>query len=111
MKRLTIIAMLCSASWCSPHRLFKMSVVAVAGATAADISSSVGMRELNPILGRGAFGPRQAGICVGASGGVLLVEWVMMRHQASERAAAVANFGMAAAHGAVAYHNYTLPRY
>jgi hypothetical protein len=111
MKRLTIIAMLCSASWCSPHRLFKMSVVAVAGATAADISSSVGMRELNPILGRGAFGPRQAGLCAGASGGVLLIEWFMVRHHASERAAAVANFGMAAAHGAVAYHNYTLPRY
>jgi hypothetical protein len=110
MKRFAIIFLICSTAWCGPHRLFRASLAAVASATAADISSSVGMRELNPILGRGAFGTRQAGICVGISSGVVLAEWLFMRHHTDrERAAAFANFGLAAAHAAVATRNYRLP--
>ena len=110
MKRFAIIFLICIPAWCGPHRLWKASLAAVAGATVADIGSSVGMRELNPILGRGAFGPRQAGVCAGISGGLILAEWLLVHHHPErEQAVAVANFGMAAAHGAVAVRNYRLP--
>jgi hypothetical protein len=53
MKRLILLILFCSLSSQAEERgnkLWKWSVVALAASTAADVHSSYGMRELNPIL-------------------------------------------------------------
>ena len=82
------------------------SVGMLAAATAADIYSSRGGYELNPILGRGQFGARQAGIKIGAVVGLATVQrLVLRRHPRAERSFVVANVASGAATGLVAYRN------
>jgi hypothetical protein len=89
-----------------PNRLWKWSLAAVAAATAADISSSVGRYELNPVLGRGPFGGRQIGIKLGIAGGAMLVEsLIVRRHPECGKAFAYGNLAHGAVTGAVAASN------
>ena len=91
----------------SHRRLFVASIIAAAGGLSLDAASSVGMRALNPVIGRGAFGPRQAAFGVGISGTAIVTGWLLVRHRPErESTVIVCNFGLAAMHGAIAARNY-----
>lgn len=80
-----------SASW-------KISAVALAGALAADIATSWGKREINPLVptAGGTFGGRSAGLKIGVTGGALVAQhFFLKKSPQAERAMTFANFGMA----------------
>jgi hypothetical protein len=83
-------------------------------ANALDIRSSWKKRELNPVLAQpsAAFGWQAALLKMGISGAVMGIEYFTTRHHGYSglyRILSIANFGSAAAVGAVAAHNFTLP--
>jgi hypothetical protein len=109
MKRLSIFALLSLplAAQDVPHkRLYRWSVVALTAASAADVASSWGKQELNPVLGRGTFGARQTGIKISISAGMLTAQWwAMLRHPELRHGFARSNFIAAGALGGVAVGN------
>ena len=95
-------------------RLWRVSIVSLAAANAADIHTSWDKRELNPVLASRSpvFGRDAALIKMGILGGVCGVEYLLTRRRPSSRlyrALTLINFGGAAANGVVAYRNSTLP--
>lgn len=95
--------------------LWRTSVAALAVSDVMDVRSSWGKRESNPVLSGGGsqFGCRGALIKIGIQGGVIAVEYLMLRHRPSKgvyRAFTVINFGGASLTGAAAIHNYQLPQ-
>jgi hypothetical protein len=70
--------------------VWRASVATLAAANVADVATSWGGYELNPVLGRGPFGARQTVIKSGIAAGVVVAEWRWMRRH--RRAAAIANF-------------------
>jgi hypothetical protein len=114
MKRLILLVLLTSLC-CQAHerKLWKWSVVAVAASTAADVHSSFGMRERNPILrGPGSrFGVRSALLKAGADGVLLLGQKLFLPGRSGRmKGWATVNFSMAATTGAFAVHNYAIRR-
>lgn len=92
-----------------PDKLWKVSMATVAGAEVADVASSWGLYELNPVLGRGQFGLRQASIKGGVAGAGLVAEWILVKKWPKfSRTFRWVNFGVSAELGAVAWHNYHL---
>lgn len=81
-----------------------LSVTFLAESTAADLYSSRSYYELNPILGRGPFGPRQAGTKIGIVSILVLSEWLISRRHPTHyriwskvnTAVGVTTFGVAA---------------
>jgi hypothetical protein len=111
MKHLLILAVLqCAALAQDGQNLYRWSLVASAGAQGADIASSWGGIEANPVLGRGhRFGWQAASLKLGiAGGGWLIQRLILRRHPSKYRLAAVVNFGMAGATGAVAARNWRM---
>ena len=92
------------------------SVALVVAANFADIRSSRGLGETNPLLRNGQGGlhvPRSVVIKSAATGGFLLVESVLLRkmpRQKLEKPFAITNSLAAAAVAATAARNYGLPR-
>jgi len=92
------------------------SVALVVAANYADIRSSRGLGETNPLLRNGQGGlnvPRSVMIKSAATGGFLLVEVVLLRkmpQQKLEKPFAVTNSLAAAAVAATAVRNYRIPR-
>jgi presenilin-like A22 family membrane protease len=79
-----------------------------------DIESSWGKHELNATLsnGSGRFGVQGALIKLGLQGGLIGIEFLIMRHHPNGklyRALGLINFGAAAGITAVAVHNYGVP--
>jgi hypothetical protein len=96
------------------HRLWNWSIVALAGANAADIGTSLGRHELNPLLA-GRNGRIDTGRAVEIKGalvgGLVLTEWLLhRRHPEVVKPFAFVNFAAAGAFGAVAAHNASLPK-
>lgn len=94
-------------------RFWKASVVALAGATAADAASSVGRIELNPVLrsADGRFGARGIAIKAAISGGAVFAQWLLLRkNPEAEKYAATANFLAATTFTSVAFRNATNQR-
>jgi hypothetical protein len=60
-------------------RKWKISLAPVVASQALDVASSYGMRELNPMLAGpdGRFGSRGSGIKLGATAGILGIEYVL----------------------------------
>lgn len=114
MKRLILLVLLTSlCSQAQERTLWKWSVVAVAASTAADVHSSFGMRELNPILrGPGSrFGVQSALLKTGAAGVLLLGQKLFLPGRSGRmKGWATLNFSMAATTGAFAVHNYSIRR-
>jgi hypothetical protein len=79
--------------------------------TIADMQSSVGRQEANPLLASqsGQFSGQGIALKGLLVGGVLGVQWMMLRHnpQASKYAAG-ANFAMTALTGAAVVHNHMI---
>jgi hypothetical protein len=89
------------------NRHFNASQIALAISQVPDSHSSWGRFELNPVLGRGAFGPRQLAIKAGVTTSLLVAQRhrVFKRHR---RLFTVANFAVAGITLAVARRNYGL---
>jgi len=95
--------------------LWRSSVVALTAANLMDVHSSWGKRELNSTLAgpTGTFGRQGALLKLGFQGGLVGLEYLITRgHPTGKlyRKLAFINFGASAAIGAVAAHNYTIPR-
>jgi hypothetical protein len=95
--------------------LWRVSLASLAVANAMDLQSSWGKHELNPTLSgpTGTFGGQGALIKLGLQGGLMGVEYFLTRGHPSRKlyhALAVLNFGAAGVTGAIAAHNYTIPR-
>jgi len=92
-----------------PNRLWKTSLAVMAAASAADLISSLGKRERNPLLRGpdGRFGSRGVAIKSALTGGALASQFFLMRrHPYAAPYAATANFGMAGMFTSVAIHNF-----
>ncbi|HMD71708.1 MAG TPA: hypothetical protein VKF41_10220 [Bryobacteraceae bacterium] len=94
--------------------LWKASMAALMAANAADAVSSWGKPELNPALSgsAGRFGKEGALLKLGLAGGVVTVEFLVLRRRRSRslaKALAWINFGDAAVTGAVAGRNFGIP--
>jgi hypothetical protein len=90
--------------------LWKASLALLVASSAADMQSSLGRRELNPLLAnaQGRFGARGIAVKALITGGALGLQWLMMRNNpAADRYAAIANFGMAGLFTSAALHNHT----
>ena len=87
-------------------RLWKWSLAAVAAGNTADLMTSMGRHELNPVLGIGTFGLRATGIKIGISTATIGMQYLLVRRRPqAARKLAYVNFGMAAATGGAAAYN------
>ncbi|HUV12575.1 MAG TPA: hypothetical protein VMY18_02965 [Acidobacteriota bacterium] len=97
----------------SQHQYFfwKVSVVALAGGSALDSTSSWGHREANPLL-RGAeerFGARGLGIKSGVVVGLAVMQYfVVKRNPKAAKIFAVVNCGLGATYTGVAVRNWRM---
>jgi hypothetical protein len=110
MKRLLVLillpALLQARDW---KRVWKATAMSLSWAVAADINTSLGGRELNPVLGRGPYGLRQAAISSGITAGALLWQWHRLRRRNPDdkawRNATISNLVSTGVHVGVAIHN------
>ena len=87
------------------------SQAALLTATGADIASSWGMQERNPVLGTGQFGTAQASKAIGISIGMVLAERALTKKwPQSNKILRWVNWAGVGAHGAAAVHNWNLRR-
>jgi hypothetical protein len=92
------------------HR-WKLSLVPLAASQALDISSSWGMRELNPVLAGpdGRFGARAAAVKLGAVGAFVGVQYLIVKkYPRSARVFEKMNWAGAALTTSFAVHNYVV---
>lgn len=97
-----------------PHKhasrdvLWRSSLAALAVASVADIVSSYGQQELNPVLGQGRFQARQVGVKLSLTGGLVLVE-LLVRHRRPEtsRSWSYANYAASGVAGAASVRNWS----
>ncbi len=93
------------------YRQWKISLAPVAASQALDVASSYGMRELNPVLAGsdGRFGPRATGIKLGATAGLLGVEYLLVRKfPGSARVLSKINWSASILTTGFAIHNFSI---
>ena len=93
------------------YRGWQRSMIPVVVSQVLDVSSSYGMRELNPFLAdsSGRFGARAAGIKIGASTGLLAMEYLIVRrHPGAARVFSKLNWAGAIVTSSFAVHNYSI---
>jgi len=94
------------------QKRWAISLAPLIASEALDASSSYGLRELNPVLAQpdGRFGMKAAGIKFGVIGGLVGVEYLLVRKfPRSAKFFTVINWTTAGATTGLAIHNYTLP--
>ena len=92
-----------------PNRLWKTSIAVMAAASAIDLLSSLGKRELNPLLrgSDGRFGARGIVLKSALTGGALVSQVLMVRkNPRAAPYAVVANIGVAGLFTSAAIHNF-----
>ena len=90
---------------------WKLSLIPLAASQTLDLSSSWGMRELNPVLAGkdGTFGMEASLLKVGVVAALVGVEYLIVRHHATAaRAFEKINWSGAALTSGYAVHNYTI---
>ena len=91
------------------QKIWKVSAAILGAVTIADMHSSIGRREANPLLvsNNGRFGARGVSIKSLIVGGGLAGQWLVLRKNpnAAGQAAAI-NFAISAATGAVVVRNH-----
>jgi len=90
---------------------WKVSLAPLVASQALDITSSYGMRELNPLLAgpQGEFGARSAMLKVGVTAGLIGVEYLIVRaHPGAARMFTKLNWGAAALTTGFAVHNFSI---
>jgi|SRR5689334_6446040 hypothetical protein len=93
------------------YRQWKVSLAPVVASQGLDVASSYGMRELNPLLAGsdGRFGPRAAGIKLGATAGLLGVEYLLVRKfPGSARVLSKINWSASILTTGFAVHNFSI---
>jgi hypothetical protein len=96
-------------SW---QKKWAISLAPLVASEALDAASSYGLRELNPVLAQpdGRFGMKAAGVKFGVIGGLIGVEYLLLRkYPRSAKFFTVINWTTAGATTGLAIHNYTLP--
>ncbi|MBK7928540.1 MAG: hypothetical protein IPJ98_13930 [Bryobacterales bacterium] len=91
-----------------PHRMWKASLAAMAAASAADLLTSVGKRERNPLLqsADGRFRARGIFIKSALTGGAITSQMLLLRKNPEAAPyAAAANFALSGLFTSVAVHN------
>jgi hypothetical protein len=92
-------------------KLWKFSAAMLGAVTIADMQSSIGRQEANPLLAsqNGQFSGRGIALKGLMVGGVIGVQWLLLKHnpQASKYATGV-NFAATALTGAAVVHNHML---
>ena len=94
------------------RKRWMISLAPLVASQALDASSSWGLRELNPALAGsdGRFGMKAAGIKFGVIGGLVGVEYLLVKKfPASAKFFSVVNYSTAAITTGLAVHNYMLP--
>jgi hypothetical protein len=92
------------------HR-WKLSLVPLAASQALDLSSSWGMRELNPVLAGqdGRFGAQAATVKLGAVGALVGIEYLIVKkYPRTARAFEKINWSGAALTSGFAVHNFMI---
>jgi hypothetical protein len=90
---------------------WKFSLAPVFASQALDVTSSYGMRELNPMLASsdGRFGAKGAGIKLGATAGLLGVEYLLVRkYPRSARVFTKINWSVSIVTTGFAAHNFAI---
>jgi len=96
-------------SW---QKKWAISLAPLVASEALDSASSYGLRELNPVLAQpdGRFGMKAVSIKFGVIGGLIGVEYLLVRkYPRSAKFFTVINWTAAGATTGLAIHNYTLP--
>jgi hypothetical protein len=86
--------------------------VPLVASEALDASSSWGLRELNPVLAGsdGRFGMKATGIKFGVVGGLIGVEYLLVKKfPRSAKFFSIVNYSTAGITTGLAVHNYELP--
>jgi hypothetical protein len=90
-------------------RAWDVSVGAFAASAAVDAHSSWGRYELNPIVGTGQFGSRQAATTLSISASIIAAEYLLLRkYPRLARRMTWTNFAMAGIRFGTAARNYRL---
>jgi hypothetical protein len=93
------------------YRQWKISLAPVVASQSLDVGSSYGMRELNPILAGpdGRFGARATGIKLGATAGLLGIEYLIVRRfPRSARVFSKINWSASIVTTGFAAHNFSI---
>jgi hypothetical protein len=103
---LSVISLRAEGADSGRKRLWKWSLGVLAAANVADVATSMGRHELNPVLGAGQFGARATGVKIGISAAAIGVQYLILRRRPeATRKAAYVNFALAGATGGVAAFN------
>ncbi|HEY4364065.1 MAG TPA: hypothetical protein VGN17_24055 [Bryobacteraceae bacterium] len=92
-------------------RSFKWSLAPLVASQTLDVTSSYGMRELNPALAGadGRFGPRSAALKLGLTGALVGVEYLVVKiHPGAARFFTSINWSGAALTTGFAVHNFSI---
>jgi hypothetical protein len=92
-------------------RAWKRSLIPVAVSQTLDMTSSYGMRELNPLLAgpNGRFGAKAVSIKLGTTAALVGVEYLLIKKwPSSARIFSKLNWGSAVLTGTFAAHNYAI---
>lgn len=92
-------------------RRWKLSLIPLAGSQVLDVSSSWGMRELNPVLAGndGRFGAQAAAVKLGVAGAFVGVQYLVVRKfPRTSRVFSKINWAGAALTSSFAVHNYAI---
>ncbi len=92
-------------------KLWKVSAALLGAVTIADMQSSVGRQEANPLLTsqNGQFNMQGMALKGALVGGLVGVQWLMLRHNPhAAKYAAGANFAATALTGAIVVHNHMI---
>lgn len=90
---------------------WKWSLAPLAASQVLDITSSYGMRELNPLLEgpHGEFGAKAAGVKIGVTAAVAGVEYLIVKaHPRAAKMLTTINWSGAALTSGFAIHNYSI---
>lgn len=94
------------------QKKWAISLAPLLASEALDAASSYGLRELNPMLAQsdGRFGMKAAGVKFGVVGGLIGVEYLLVKkYPRSAKFFTVINWTTAGATTGLAIHNYSLP--
>ena len=90
---------------------WKLSVAPVFASQALDVTSSYGMRELNPMLASsdGRFGAKGAGIKLGSTAAMVGLEyWILRKHPRAARIFTKINWSVSIVTTGFAAHNFAI---
>ena len=95
----------------STRRSWKLSLIPLIASQTLDVTSSYGLRELNPLLAssNGQFGAKAAGIKIGATAGIVALEYLIVKaHPGARNIFSKLNWSGAVVTSAFAVHNYSI---